>query len=104
MPHDRIDRLDPVTSTRKEIAMAIQHPPAPPRARRALLLALAVAALLAVVPAWRPLAAAGAAAPTTSDGRSTSSNGRANAANGASESSWLALQATTVKPESSALR
>jgi hypothetical protein len=58
MPHDRIDRLESVTSNRKELPMLVAHSPAPPRARRALLLALAVAALLAVVPAWRPLPAA----------------------------------------------
>src|SRR3712207_3783042 len=58
MHHHRIDRLDRVTSNRKEVAMPVQHRPAPPRARRALLLALAIAALLALVPAWRPLPAA----------------------------------------------
>ena len=64
MQHDCIDRLDPVKLSRKEVTLVVQHPLAPPRARRALLLALAVAALLALVPAWRPLPAAGAAAPT----------------------------------------
>src|ERR687884_388212 len=42
MQHDRIDRLDPLTSTGEEFAMAVQHPPARTTARRALLLTPAV--------------------------------------------------------------
>ena len=44
--------------------MPVRHSHARLTARRALLLALAVAALLALVPAWRPAAAGAAAEPT----------------------------------------